>query len=119
VSTPAIVIGAGQVGIAAALALQGEGFRPLELESGTDTAGSWPHYYDSPRLFTPAGSIPCPDGRFPVHPIGIRHATRWRIPARLRGGHHREVHTGHRVTARRRPPRRRLPGTYRYRRGFR
>ncbi len=65
VRTPAIVIGAGQAGIAAALALQDEGFRPLVLESGIDTAGSWPHYYDSLRLFTPAGLDALPGRPFP------------------------------------------------------
>ncbi|MGK8465848.1 NAD(P)-binding domain-containing protein [Nocardia cyriacigeorgica] len=66
--TSAIAIGAGQAGIAAALALQDRGLRPLVLEAGDDTAGSWPHYYESLRLFTPA-HLDGPPGRpFPGDP---------------------------------------------------
>jgi len=50
----AIVIGAGQSGLAAAHALCAHGLTPVVLEAGTETAGSWPHYYDSLTSFSPA-----------------------------------------------------------------
>ncbi len=50
----AIVIGAGQSGLAIARALRTAGLAPVVLEAGDDTAGSWPHYYDSLTLFSPA-----------------------------------------------------------------
>ncbi|MEU1953413.1 flavin-containing monooxygenase [Nocardia rhamnosiphila] len=99
-NTPAIVIGAGQAGIAAALALQSKGFRPLVLESGADTAGSWPHYYDSLRLFTPARLDALPGRPFPGAPD--RYPTRDEVADYLRdcaADITGEVHTGHRVTA--------------------
>ncbi|NKY35511.1 NAD(P)-binding domain-containing protein [Nocardia speluncae] len=93
--TPAIVIGAGQAGIAAALALSDHGFRPVVLEAGSDTAGSWPCYYDSLRLFTPAHMNALPGKPFPGDPH--RYPTRDEVAAYLRqcaaaipGG----IHTG-------------------------
>jgi putative flavoprotein involved in K+ transport len=49
-----VVIGAGQSGLAAARALLARGISPLVLEAGPEPAGSWPHYYDSLTLFSPA-----------------------------------------------------------------
>src|SRR5690606_24371460 len=80
--TSAIVIGAGQAGIAAALALQERGLRPLVLEAGDDTAGSWPHYYDSLRLFTPAHLDGLPGRPFPGDPN--RYPTRDEVADYLR-----------------------------------
>jgi putative flavoprotein involved in K+ transport len=54
-SGPVVVIGGGQSGLAAARALHELGVRALVLEAGDRPAGSWPEYYDSLRLFSPAG----------------------------------------------------------------
>ncbi|MFW6692892.1 flavin-containing monooxygenase [Streptomyces sp. MAR4 CNX-425] len=50
----AVVVGAGQSGLAAAHALRAEGLRPVVLEAADQPAGSWPRYYDSLTLFSPA-----------------------------------------------------------------
>ncbi|MBA0046576.1 NAD(P)-binding domain-containing protein [Mycobacteroides sp. LB1] len=50
----AVVIGAGQAGLAAATALTDRGLRPIVLESGSESGGAWKHYYDSLTLFSPA-----------------------------------------------------------------
>jgi len=49
-----VVVGAGQSGLAAASALRAAGLAPVVLEAGTEPVGSWPHYYDSLKLFSPA-----------------------------------------------------------------
>lgn len=49
------VIGAGQSGLAAAHCLLGVGLEPVVLEASERAAGSWPRYYDSLTLFSPAG----------------------------------------------------------------
>jgi putative flavoprotein involved in K+ transport len=54
VTDPVIVVGAGQSGLAAARALRDLGQPAVVLEAGDSAAGSWPHYYDSLRLFSPA-----------------------------------------------------------------
>ena len=54
-SAPVVVVGAGQSGLAAARALRQLDQPALVLEAGDRAAGSWPRYYDSLRLFSPAG----------------------------------------------------------------
>lgn len=49
-----IVIGAGQAGLASAHALQKAGLNFHVLEASDRAAGSWPRYYDSLKLFSPA-----------------------------------------------------------------
>jgi putative flavoprotein involved in K+ transport len=49
-----IVIGAGQAGLATGYHLQRAGRSFLILEANAAPGGSWPHYYDSLRLFSPA-----------------------------------------------------------------
>jgi len=49
-----VVVGGGQSGLAAARALRAAGLAPIVLEAGTEPVGSWPHYYDSLKLFSPA-----------------------------------------------------------------
>ncbi|GAB3227470.1 ArsO family NAD(P)H-dependent flavin-containing monooxygenase [Glycomyces halotolerans] len=53
-SRPIAIIGAGQSGLTAARAARDAGLVPLVLEAGPRAAGSWPHYYDSLRAFSPA-----------------------------------------------------------------
>jgi putative flavoprotein involved in K+ transport len=64
----AIVIGAGQSGLAAARALQARGIRPVVLEAGPEPVGSWRHYYDSLTLFSPGGYSSMPGLDFPGDP---------------------------------------------------
>ncbi|MEV0430928.1 NAD(P)/FAD-dependent oxidoreductase [Micromonospora sp. NPDC050495] len=49
-----VVVGGGQSGLAAAGALRRAGRRPVILEAGEEPVGSWPRYYDSLTLFSPA-----------------------------------------------------------------
>ncbi|MFY1576210.1 flavin-containing monooxygenase [Verrucosispora sp. WMMD703] len=53
-SDPLVVIGAGQSGLAAARAALTAGLRPIVLHAGAEPVGSWPDYYDSLTLFSPA-----------------------------------------------------------------
>ncbi|MFF1306546.1 flavin-containing monooxygenase [Streptomyces sp. NPDC058307] len=59
------VIGGGQAGLAAAHALHGQGLRPVVLEASERAAGSWPQYYDSLTLFSPARYSCLPGMPFP------------------------------------------------------
>lgn len=59
-----IIIGAGQSGLAAARAVREQGLEPVVLEAGDRPAGSWPHYYDSLRVFSPARYSGFPGFRF-------------------------------------------------------
>ncbi|MFD6951356.1 FAD-dependent oxidoreductase [Nocardiopsis sp. TSRI0078] len=51
---PLVVVGAGQAGLATAHAANRRGVSPLVLEAADHVGGSWPHYYDSLTLFSPA-----------------------------------------------------------------
>jgi putative flavoprotein involved in K+ transport len=65
---PVIVVGGGQSGLAAARALQDLRMPAVILEAGDRPAGSWPHYYDSLRAFSPAGYSSMPGMAFPGAP---------------------------------------------------
>ncbi|MFE0317771.1 flavin-containing monooxygenase, partial [Streptomyces albogriseolus] len=54
------VIGGGQSGLATAHALRGQGLEPVVLEASAQASGSWPRYYDSLTLFSPAGHSSLP-----------------------------------------------------------
>ncbi|WP_037359906.1 flavin-containing monooxygenase [Amycolatopsis orientalis] len=69
----AIVLGGGQSGLAAAHALLTRGLRPLVLEAGPEPVGSWPHYYDSLTLFSPARYSSLPGCPFPGDPEHYPH----------------------------------------------
>ncbi|MET9987698.1 flavin-containing monooxygenase [Streptomyces rochei] len=55
-----VVIGGGQSGLAAAHALREQGLAPVILEVSEQPAGSWPRYYDSLTLFSPAARSSLP-----------------------------------------------------------
>ncbi|MGZ3119794.1 flavin-containing monooxygenase [Streptomyces sp. H62] len=59
------VIGGGQSGLATAHALLRRGLRPVVLEASDRAAGSWPRYYDSLTLFSPARYSSLPGMPFP------------------------------------------------------
>jgi putative flavoprotein involved in K+ transport len=63
-----LVIGAGQAGLATGYHLQRAGLSFAILEGTSDVGGSWPHYYDSLRLFSPAGRSSLPGMPFPGKP---------------------------------------------------
>ncbi len=60
-----IVIGGGQAGLAAGYHLLKKGLRFLILEESNQIGGSWPNYYDSLKLFSPAGFSSMPGMKFP------------------------------------------------------
>jgi putative flavoprotein involved in K+ transport len=78
----ALVIGAGQAGLAAGYHLQRAGRRFAILEAAAETGGSWPRYYESLRLFSPARFSSLPGLRFPGDPE--RYPTRDEVIAYLR-----------------------------------
>ncbi len=55
------IIGGGQSGLAAAHVLRRSGLAPVILEASENPAGSWPGYYDSLTLFSPARYSALPD----------------------------------------------------------
>ncbi len=98
-----IVIGAGQSGLAAAHALRQAGRSPVVLEAGQEPVGSWPSYYDSLTLFSPARYSSLPGMPFPGDPDHYPH--RDEVVDYLRRyakDLDADIRTGHRVTALRR-----------------
>jgi putative flavoprotein involved in K+ transport len=77
-----LVIGAGQAGLAAGYHLQRKGLSFAILEGASDVGGSWPHYYDSLGLFSPAGRSSLPGMLFPGKPQ--HYPTRDEVVAYLR-----------------------------------
>ncbi|MBK0868746.1 NAD(P)/FAD-dependent oxidoreductase [Saccharopolyspora sp. HNM0986] len=69
----ALVIGGGQSGLAAAHALRKVGRAPVLLEAGAEPVGSWPSYYDSLTLFSPARYSTLPGMAFPGDPWHYPH----------------------------------------------
>lgn len=51
---PIVIVGAGQSGLTAARAARDAGATPIVLETGPRASGSWSHYYESLRVFSPA-----------------------------------------------------------------
>jgi putative flavoprotein involved in K+ transport len=77
-----LVIGAGQAGLATGYRLQQAGRRFTLLEASDNAGGSWPHYYASLRLFSPARFSSLPGMPFPGDPE--RYPTRDEVIAYLR-----------------------------------
>lgn len=95
---PVIVVGSGQSGLAAARAVRAQGLEPLVLEAGEGPAGSWPAYYDSLRLFSPARFSAFPGfgfggdpDRYPSRDEVIAHLQRYAVHLGV------EIRTGARV----------------------
>ena len=64
----AVVIGAGASGLAAGYYLRRSGLRFKILEAAAEPGGSWPHYYESLRLFSPGRYSSLPGFPFPGEP---------------------------------------------------
>lgn len=63
-----LIVGAGQSGLAAAFEARRAGVSAVVLEASESPAGSWPRYYDSLTLFSPARYSSLPGWRFPGDP---------------------------------------------------
>ncbi|MGY6652371.1 flavin-containing monooxygenase [Amycolatopsis sp. TRM77291] len=68
-----IIVGGGQAGLAAAYAARAQGLTPVILEAGAEPVGSWPRYYDSLTLFSPARYSSLPGLSFPGDPEHYPH----------------------------------------------
>ena len=111
-----VVIGAGQSGLSAARALQAHGIRPVVLEAGPEPVGSWPHYYDSLTVFSPAGYSSMPGLDFPGDPGHYPH--RDEVASYLRryaAGLGADIRTSTPVTAVEAHHQSGVPGAYRHR----
>ncbi|WP_316250265.1 flavin-containing monooxygenase [Micromonospora aurantiaca (nom. illeg.)] len=97
---PVIIVGGGQSGLAAARAAVAVGLRPVVLEAGAEPVGSWPDYYDSLTLFSPARYSSLPGMPF-AGADPDRYPTRDEVVAYLRryaGSIDADIRTGVRVT---------------------
>ena len=77
-----VVVGGGQAGLAAGRALQRAELRFTIMEAQNQVGGSWPGYYESLRLFSPARFSAMPGLPLPGDPG--RHPTRDEIVGYLR-----------------------------------
>ncbi|MFA1542855.1 flavin-containing monooxygenase [Actinomadura monticuli] len=97
-TAPLVIIGGGQAGLATAHTARSLGLAPIVLEAAKQPAGSWPHYYDSLTLFSPARRSALPGAEFPGDPDG--YPTRDEVVAYLTdyAAHlDADIRTGHRV----------------------
>ena len=60
-----LVVGAGQAGLAAGMALRQAGLGFMIVDAAGQPGGSWPRYYDSLTLFSPARFSTLPGRRLP------------------------------------------------------
>jgi putative flavoprotein involved in K+ transport len=96
----ALVIGGGQAGLATAYALRTAGTAPVVLEAGEEPVGSWPSYYDSLTLFSPACYSALPGMGFPGDPDRYPHRDEVIDYLRRYGKNlDADIRTGHRVEA--------------------
>ena len=79
----ALVVGAGQAGLAAGYHLKRAGLSFEILEARSEPGGSWPGYYDSLMLFSPARYSGLPGMPFPGSPE--RYPSRDEVVRYLRG----------------------------------
>jgi putative flavoprotein involved in K+ transport len=63
-----VIVGGGQAGLATAHVARTLGLRPLVLDASDAAGGSWPNYYDSLTLFSPARFSSLPGLPFPGDP---------------------------------------------------
>ncbi|PWR09032.1 FAD-dependent oxidoreductase [Micromonospora acroterricola] len=100
-SEPVVIVGGGQSGLSAARAALSAGLRPVVLEAGVEPVGSWPGYYESLTLFSPARYSSLPgmtfDGgdpdRYPIRDEVVAYLRRYSASIDA------EIRTGARVTA--------------------
>ncbi|MCT2584512.1 flavin-containing monooxygenase [Actinophytocola gossypii] len=100
----ATVVGGGQAGLAAAYALRQAGRTPVVLEAGPEPVGSWPSYYDSLTLFSPARYSALTGMAFPGDPDHYPHRDEVvdylrRYAKHLADELNVDIRTGQRVTA--------------------
>ena len=94
-----VIVGAGQAGLASAYAARRAGLEPVVLEASAEPTGSWPRYYESLALFSPAHYSSLPERPLPGDPE--RYPTGAELGAYLRdyadwlGA---DIRTGQRVT---------------------
>ncbi|MGM0347246.1 flavin-containing monooxygenase [Streptomyces sp. Adlamb9] len=99
----AVVIGGGQSGLAAGRALARRGIKPVLLEASGQPTGSWPNYYDSLALFSPAQYSSLPGMAFPGNPDRYPHRDEVVAYLAAYAAHlDVDIRTGHRVTGVRR-----------------
>ena len=79
----ALVVGAGQAGLAAGYHLKRAGLSFEILEARGEPGGSWPGYYNSLKLFSPARYSSLPGMPFPGSPD--RYPARDEVVGYLRG----------------------------------
>jgi len=93
-----LIIGAGQAGLATAFHLENAGLDYLALNAGPEATGSWPRYYDSLRLFSPAAyaglpgmPFPGPADRYPARDEVVAYLRAYRERFSLRVRNHTKV----------------------------
>jgi putative flavoprotein involved in K+ transport len=99
-STDIVIIGGGQSGLAATYAARRAGLAPVLLEANLEPVGSWPDYYESLTLFSPARYSELPGRPFGGDPD--RYPTRDELTAYLRAYAaelHADIRTGQRAVS--------------------
>jgi putative flavoprotein involved in K+ transport len=93
-----IVIGGGQAGLASGYHLKKSGLRFVILEASGEAAGSWPKYYNSLKLFSPAKysslpgmSFPSPSDRYPAREEVVQYLKQYAAHNELPIAYHSQV----------------------------